>query len=135
MENPTTCGSPGVFLASEEDSTNHGGDKKKISIRDRIIEEGAGKPNLGARRAISLKEFVFKTPKTGGSPGDFFEDQDKNTSEEALTKKKLGRDASGLRCIKFSKTPQTGGSPGNCLARQEDTSLSSPNSGKSPGEK
>ena len=87
MENPTTRGIPGVFFASEEDSTNQGGDKNKIFIGDRSIEEGVGKPNLGARRAISLKEKNLKTPKTGGSPGDFFADQGKNKSEEALTNK------------------------------------------------
>ena len=33
------------------------------------------------------------------------------------------------------KLPQTGGSPGDCFSRQEETSRSSPNSGKIPGEK
>ena len=47
----------------------------------------------------------------------------------------LGPGRGGLRKIKFSKIPQTGGSPGDFFVRQEDTSLSSPNSGKSPGEK
>ena len=104
---------------------------------------------MWTRRAVSLKELFLKTPKTGGSPGNFFADQDKNSSQEAHTKKKLGRDASvsegvkgtslgpgigGSRNIKFSENPQTGGSPGDFFARQEDTSLSPPNSGKSPGE-
>ena len=47
----------------------------------------------------------------------------------------MGPSIGGSRSIKFSKTPQTGGSPNDFFARQEDTSLSSSNSGKSPGEK
>ena len=47
----------------------------------------------------------------------------------------LGPGGGGSRKINFSKIPQTGGSPGNFFARQEDISLSSPNSGKSPGKK
>ena len=46
----------------------------------------------------------------------------------------MGPGIGGSRNITFSKKPQTGGSPGNFFARQEDTSLSSPNCGKSPGE-
>ena len=92
----------------------------------------------------------MKPSQTGGSPGDFFVDQDKNRYQDGYHKKKLGRDESisegvkgtslgpgigGSRKIKISKLPQTGGSPGDFFARQEDTSLSSPNIGKSPGEK
>ena len=47
LEIPTTRGSPGVFPAGDEDSMNQGGDKEKISIRDRSIKEVVGKPNLG----------------------------------------------------------------------------------------
>ena len=84
---PKTCGSPGVFFASEDDSRSQGKDQKKKSGRDRNIKEVVGKPKLGARRAISLKEINLKTPKTGGSTGDFFANQDKKNSEESLTKK------------------------------------------------
>ena len=48
---------------------------------------------------------------------------------------KLGARFRWFKEYKFFEKPQTGGSPGNFFARQEDTSLSSPNSGKSPGEK
>ena len=53
---------------------------------------------------------------------------------EGVKGKSLGTGIGGSRNINFSKTPQTGGSPGNFFARQEGTSLSSPNSGKSPVE-
>ena len=146
LKSPKTCGSPGVFFASEDDSRSQGEDQKKKSGRDRSIPEGVGTTSLGARRAVSLRKRFLKPPKTGGSPDGFFVDQDKNSSQDGSNKKKLGREESvsdgvkitslgrgGSRKIKFSKIPQTGGSPGEFFARQEDTSLPSPNSGKSPG--
>ena len=45
----------------------------------------------------------------------------------------LGPGRGGSRKKNNLKLPQTGGSPGDFFARQEDTSLPSPNSGKSPG--
>ena len=70
----------------------------------------------------------MKPPQTGGSPGDFFVDQDKNSYQDGSHKKTLGRGESiseevkgtslglgrgGSRKIKILKLPQTGGSPGD----------------------
>ena len=123
-------------MAGEDDSRRKEEDQKKKSGRDRSIPEGVGTTSLGARRAVSLRKYFLKPPKTGRSPGDFFVDQDKNSYQDGSNKKKLGRDKSvsegvkgkilgpgrgGSRKIKFSKMPQNGGSPGDFFARQEKT--------------
>ena len=104
---------------------------------DSSIPEGFGTTSLGDRRAVSLRKLFLKPPQTGGRPGDFFVDQDKNSYQDGSSKEKLGRDKSvsegvkgtslgpgrgGSRKINFLKLPQTGGSPGDFFARQEDTS-------------
>ena len=136
-----------IFRQRRRKQESRGGSKEKLGM-DSSIPEGFGTTSLGARHAVSLRKFFLKPPQTGGCPGDFFVDQDKNSYQDVSNKKKLGRDESvsegvkgtslgpgrgGSRKKKFSKIPQTGGSPGDFFSRQEDTSLSSPNSGKSPG--
>ena len=54
---------------------------------------------------------------------------------EGVNGTSLGPGIGGSRSIHFSEKPQTGGSPGDLFARQEDTFLSFPNSGKNPGKK
>ena len=124
-----------------------GSTKRKIR-QGQEHPRGCQRNKFGDQTCRFLEEIVLKPPKTGGSPSDFFVYQDKNSYQDGSNKKKLGRDESvsegvkgtslgpgrgGSRKIKFSKIHQTGRNPGNFFARQEDTSLSSPNSGKSPG--
>ena len=61
---------------------------------DRSIPEGVLTTSFGARGGVSWKKKKLKPPQTGGSPGDFFVNQDKSRYQDGSHKKKLGRDKS-----------------------------------------
>ena len=117
---------------------------------ERSISEGVLTTIFGDGRGGSVKKKYLKLPQTGGSPDGFFVRQDKNIYQDGFQKKITGRDKSiseGVTRTSLGngrggsvekqnlKLLQTGGSPGDYFARQQKIIQTSPNSGKSPGEK
>ena len=64
---------------------------------ERSIPEGFGTTSLGGRRAVSLRKTILEPPKTGGSPGNFFVDQDKSSYQDGSNKNKIGKGRERLR--------------------------------------
>ena len=87
FKSPKTRGSPGVFFAREDVSRSQGENQKKKSGMDRSIPEGVGTKSLGAIRAVSWRKLFLDPPQTGGSPGNFFVDQYKNSYQDGSHKK------------------------------------------------
>ena len=123
--------------------------KRKTVVNKSISEEVIG-TSFGAGRGVSVSKKHLKLPQAGGSPGDFFSRQDKNSCQGGGFKRekqwgtRVSQSESQQQVLgpvevflsrKNIETPPNWRKPWRFFTRQDKTTETSHNSGESPGKK